>query len=101
MKSFFQRNVLVIGGTGLIGRQVVDILCGFGAKVKIVSLDKIKVNEQAEHVFGDITNFEFCKNITKDIDFVFHLAGIKGSIEVTKKKPASFFVPLLMMNTNI
>ena len=101
LKSFVGRNVVVIGGTGLIGRQVVDILCGFSAKVKIVSLDKIKVNEQAEHVFGDITNFEFCKDITKDIDFVFHLAGIKGSIEVTKKKPASFFVPLLMMNTNI
>ncbi|NQU77352.1 hypothetical protein HQ544_01505, partial [Candidatus Falkowbacteria bacterium] len=64
LKSFVGRNVVVIGGTGLIGRQVVDKLCGFGAKVKIVSLDKIKVNEQAEHVFGDITNFEFCKDIT-------------------------------------
>ncbi|MFC1489032.1 NAD-dependent epimerase/dehydratase family protein, partial [Thermodesulfobacteriota bacterium] len=34
-------------------------------------------------------------------DFIFHIAGIKGSIEVTKSKPASFFVPLIMMNTNI
>jgi len=101
LKNFAGRNVLVTGGTGLIGRQIVDILCDASAKVKVVSLDKIKVNEQAEHIFGDITNFEFCKDITKDIDFVFHLAGIKGSIEVTKKKPASFFVPLLMMNTNI
>ncbi|MBA7574012.1 GDP-L-fucose synthase [subsurface metagenome] len=101
LKSFVRESVMVTGGTGLIGRQIVDILCDAGAKVKVVSLDKIKVNEKAEHVFGDITNFEFCKEITKDIDFVFHLAGIKGSIEVTKKKPASFFVPLLMMNTNI
>ena len=101
LKSFAGRNVLVTGGTGLIGRQIVDILCNVGAKVKIVSLDKIKVNEQAEHVFGDLTSFEFCKDITKDMDFVFHVAGIKGSIEVTKAKPASFFVPLLMMNTNV
>jgi GDP-L-fucose synthase len=35
------------------------------------------------------------------MDYVFHIAGIKGSIEVTKSKPASFFVPLLMFNTNI
>ena len=35
------------------------------------------------------------------MDFVFHLAGIKGSIEVTQSKPASFFVPLLMFNTNV
>jgi len=101
LKKFVEKSIVVTGGTGLIGRQVVDILCGFGAKVKILSLDKIKVNEQAEHIFGDLTSFEFCKEITQGTDFVFHLAGIKGSIEVTKKKPASFFVPLLMMNTNI
>jgi GDP-L-fucose synthase len=35
------------------------------------------------------------------MDFVFHLAGIKGSIDVTLSKPASFFVPILMMNTNM
>jgi len=101
LDSFKGKNVLVTGGTGLIGRQVVDILCGAGADVKIVSLDRIVVDKRAEHVYGDLTSFEFCKNITRGMDFVFHIAGIKGSIEVTKAKPASFFVPLLMMNTNI
>jgi GDP-L-fucose synthase len=71
------------------------------ANVKIASLDRVKVSEKAEHIFGDLTNFEFCKQLTKGIDYAFHLAGIKGSIEVTKSKPASFFVPLLMMNTNM
>lgn len=101
LEKFYRKNVLVTGGTGLIGRQVVDILCEAGAKVKIVSLDRIRVSEKAEHVLGDLTSFEFCKDITKDMDFVFHVAGIKGSIEVTKTKPASHFVPLLMMNTNV
>ena len=101
VKSFSGKNVLVTGGTGLIGRQIVDILCNIDARVKIVSLDRVKVNDQAEHVLGDLTSFEFCKNITKGMDFVFHLAGIKGSVEVTRAKPASFFVPLLMMNTNV
>jgi GDP-L-fucose synthase len=101
IETFRNCNVLITGGTGLIGRQVVDILCDAEAKVQIVTLDKIKVNEKAMHILGDLTDFNFCKDITKDIDFVFHIAGIKGSIEVTKAKPASFFVPLLMMNTNI
>ncbi len=35
------------------------------------------------------------------MDYVFHVAGIKGSIDVTKAKPASFFVPMLMFNTNV
>lgn len=101
LRSFASKNVLVTGGTGLIGRQIVDILCAAGAHVKIVSMDRIKVSEEAEHVLGDLTSLEFCREITKDMDFVFHVAGIKGSVEVTKAKPASFFVPLLMMNTNV
>jgi len=101
LKSFAGKNVVVTGGTGLIGREVVKMLDRADANVKIASLDRVKVSEKAEHIFGDLTNFEFCKQLTKGIDYAFHLAGIKGSIEVTKSKPASFFVPLLMMNTNM
>lgn len=101
LQSFVGKNVLITGGTGLIGRQVVDILYNAGAYIKIVSLDKVTVNQQVEHILGDLSNFEFCKDISRDMDFVFHMAGIKGSVEVTKAKPASFFVPLLMMNTNM
>jgi len=101
LKSFEGKNCLITGGTGLIGRQIVNILCASGAKVKIISLDKVNVNEKAEHIIGDLTEFNFCKEATKGIDFVFHVAGIKGSIEVTKSKPASFFVPLIMFNTNV
>ena len=101
LRSFLGRNILVTGGTGLIGRQLVDILCNGGARVKIVSLDEIKVNDQAEHIFGDLTSFEFCRDMTKGVDFVFNVAGMKGSVEAVKSKPASFFVPFLMMNTNM
>lgn len=100
-KELAGKKCLVTGGTGLIGREVVELLIKFGAKVKIVSLDRININEEAEHVYGDLTNLEFCLDKTKNIDYVFHLAGIKGSIEVTKSRPASFFVPMIMMNTNI
>lgn len=102
-EEFEGKNVLVTGGTGLIGRQVVDILCNIlcNIHVKIVSLDNIKINNKAEHIIGDITDFKFCKDITKDVDYVFHLAGIKGSADISEKKLASHFVPILMMNTNM
>ncbi len=101
LKSFNRANVLITGGTGLIGRQVVDILAGAGARVKVVSLDKIKLDARAEYVYGDLTDLSFCKDVTRDMDHVFHMAGIKGSIEVTKTKPSSHFVPALMFNTNV
>lgn len=101
LNSFAGKNVLVTGGTGLIGRQVVKILCDADTNVRIVSLDHFIIDDRAEHLMKDLTEFSLCRELTKDMDFVFHLAGIKGSIEVTKSKPASFFVPLLMFNTNI
>ena len=101
LQSFDKKNVLVTGGTGLIGRQVVHILCESGANVKIVSLDSVNINKKAQHVIGDLTRLGFCLEITKDIDFVFHLAGIKGSMGVSATKLASHFVPTLMFNTNV
>ena len=98
---FANKNILVTGGTGLIGRQIVNLLCDAGSNVKVVSLDDINVDDRAEHVKADLTDFCICKDITSDMDYVFNVAGIKGSIEVTKSKPSSFFVPLLMMNTNV
>ena len=64
LENFKGKNALVTGGTGMIGRQVVDILCGVGANVKIVSLDKINVDSRVQHIFGDLTNFDFCKEIS-------------------------------------
>jgi GDP-L-fucose synthase len=101
LRHFSGANVLVTGGTGMIGRQIVDILCAAEANVRVVSLDRIVTNEKAEQLYGDLTDLALCREVTSDMDFVFHVAGIKGSIEVTKARPASFFVPLLMFNTNV
>lgn len=101
LQSFTGKNVVITGGTGMIGREIVQHLCDAGAHVKVVSLDQIKVHENADHVYGDLTDLNVCLDVTKDMDYVFHVAGIKGSIDVTKSKPASFFVPLLMFNTNV
>ena len=98
---FAGKRCLITGGTGLIGREIARTLVDYGARVRIVSLDRFSVNPSVEHVFGDLTDLSVCLEQTADIDFVFHIAGIKGSIEVTKSRPASFFVPLLMFNTNL
>ena len=101
LRSFSGSSALVTGGTGLIGRQVVDMLVNAGARVRIVSLDQIAVNDRAEHLLGDLTSVELCKEVTKGMDFVFHLAGIKGSAKVSQTHLASHFVPTMMFNVNV
>jgi len=98
---FVGKKTLVTGGTGLIGRAIVKYLCDAGANVTSVSLDNLNTDSRAHHLNLDLTQFSNCLQLTDGIDYVFHVAGIKGSIEVTKSKPANFFVPLLMFNTNV
>lgn len=98
---FKSKNCLVTGGTGMIGREIAKILVEAGANVRVISLDKLKVHDKIDHVYGDLTDFNVCKEQTKDMDCVFHVAGIKGSVKVTVEQPASFFVPLMMFNTNV
>lgn len=101
LKCFARKNILITGGTGMIGRQVVAILEGIGANIKILSLDRIKVSDTAEHILGDLTDLNICKEVSRDMDFVFHLAGIQGTAKTSREKLASHFVPNLMMNANI
>ena len=101
LDSFKNKRCLVTGGTGLIGRQVVEIIASAGAEVTVASLDNLKLNSAATYRTVDLTDITACRQLVSGQDFVFHLAGIKGSVEVTRRYPASFYVPLVLMNTNI
>jgi len=101
LKEFYKKNVLITGGSGLIGRQVVEQLVDAQACIRSVSLDNIIVNEKAENIVGDLMNMEFCKEIVRDMDYIFHIAGIQGTVQTSSTGIASHFVPTLMMNTNL
>ena len=99
---YANKKVLVTGGTGLIGRPLVEMLINAGAMVRVVSLDdSSRADPRAEFMRADLTRFDNCIEACKGMDFIFHLAGIKGSPKMTKEKPASFFVPTILFNTNM
>ena len=98
-KIFKNKKVIITGGTGLIGRQLTRILQSMEAKITVVSLDKYSTEKRVKYIVGDLSDFSFCKSVTKNQDFAFHLAEIKDTLKTTIEKPASFYVPLVMMNT--
>jgi GDP-L-fucose synthase len=100
LNSFKNKDVVVTGGTGLIGRQVVNLLLSASANVRVISLDKINLSDKVDYIYGDLTDFSFCKDAISGAETVFHLAGIKGSAGVSSSHLASHFVPTLMFNTN-
>ncbi|MCH7552043.1 NAD-dependent epimerase/dehydratase family protein [Patescibacteria group bacterium] len=101
--SFYEnKKILVTGGTGLIGRPLVEMLIAQGAKVRIASLDDpSRAHPDAEFMQVDLTDMNNCLKACEGMDMVFHLAGIKGSPKMTQEKPASFFVPTILFNTNM
>ena len=101
LSEFQGKQVLVTGGTGMIGRHVVKLLADAGAEVAVVSLDKIRPDPRAEYLYEDLTHFEVCKNLCRRRHFVFHLAGVKASMHISATMVASHFVPTMMMNTNV
>lgn len=102
MNIYKDKKILVTGGTGLIGRPLVEMLIKKGAKVRIASLDNpSRAHPRAEFKKVNLTRFENCLRVCEGMDFVFHLTGIKGSPAMTAKKPASFFVPIITFNTNM
>jgi GDP-L-fucose synthase len=99
---FKGKRVLVTGGTGMIGRYLVQLLLDRGANVRIASLDDpSRAHTDAEFIQTNLMDIQNCLKVCDNIDYVFHLAGIKGSPAMTKQKPASFFVPTISFSINM
>lgn len=96
-----KKRVLVTGGTGMLGEQLVNLLLNKGAKVTIVSLDSPdrNCNSDAEFIQADLRYFDNCLKATKNQDIVIAAAGTKGSPVLTRDKPYNFLVPMLMYQT--
>lgn len=102
MSFYKDKSVLVTGGTGLIGRPLVEMLLQQGAKVTVVSLDDPSRAPQGV-IFkrADLREFSNCLEICQGQEIVFQLAGVKGSPAMTAKRPASFFVPTITFSINM
>jgi len=94
------KNVLVTGGTGMIGRYLVDKLLEKNCNVTVTSLDNPDdLPNEVEFIKLDLTILENCMKACSGQDYIFNLVGIKGSPKMSREKPASFMVPMLMFNT--
>ena len=79
IKYYKNKNILITGGTGLIGMPLAQMLIDQGAKILIVSLDKKQNSKENLSLLKDLRELKNCLQICKNQEIVFHLAGIKGS----------------------
>ena len=102
MNIFKNQKILITGGTGMVGIALTNLLLELEAKITVVTLDDFNpFDERVECIKKDLRYFQNCLDVCKDKDYIFHLAGIKGSPQVALKQPASFFVPTVLFNTSL
>ena len=117
--------ILITGSTGKIGHHLVDELIKRGEDVRVLVrnkqkiIDKMKIlPENLDIVEGDVTDIDSLKDITKDVDTIFHLAavvdyraskekmhsvnvlGTKNMLEVSKGKRFIFMSSTSVLGSN-
>lgn len=104
-KGFFEgKRVLVIGGTGTIGKSIVKNVMKDNPKVvRILSRDEYKQFVMAQDfeglrnirfLIGDVRDYERVLRAMQDVDYVFHTAAMK-------QVPACEYDPYEAVKTNV
>ena len=97
-------RALITGADGFIGSHLTELLVREGYAVKALSqynsfnywgwLEDIECRSDIEILSGDVRDPHYCKQITKDVDVVFHLAALIAI-------PYSYVAPDSYVDTNV
>jgi GDP-L-fucose synthase len=87
------KKILVTGGAGFLGKQVVDQLIQHGAKLENISIPRSRQQ--------DLRQLSACQEVVQNQDIIIHLAAHVGGIGLNREKPAELFYDNLMMGTQL
>lgn len=98
------KTVLVTGADGFIGSHLTEHLMRMGCNVRALSyynsfnnwgwLENIECLDEIEVLSGDVRDANYCREITKGVDVIFHLAALIAI-------PYSYQAPESYVDTNI
>ena len=93
MIDLSQKKILVTGGAGFLGQQVIQQLIQAGAQFENIAVPRSSN--------CDLRQLEACQKAVQGQDIVIHLAAHVGGIGLNREKPAELFYDNLMMGTQL
>ncbi len=100
MSYFKNKEILVAGGAGFVGSNLIKKLLELGANIRASWHKKPPQieDERIEYVQVDLTKKEDCLRVVQDMDYVFMCAANTSGAAVMEKTPLVHVTPNVIMN---
>jgi len=100
---FKGKNVLVAGGTGFVGVNMINRLLSTGANVRATLHKKEAkiIDKRIDYIKADLLVMDDCKRAVRDMDYVFHCAANTSGAAVMASTPLVHVTPNIIMNAQM
>jgi len=97
---FKNSKVLVTGGSGFIGINLIKRLLTEGANIRATLHTKgpVIIDDRIEYIKGDLRLEEFCAEVVDGVDYVFMCAANTSGAKVMSATPLVHLTPNILMN---
>ena len=101
IKYFKSKKILVAGGSGFIGKNLINKLLSYGANVTATTYSNNLTIKDVKSIKVDLRNPEDCNDCCKNIDLVFMCAANSSGAKIIEEKPLDHLTPNILMNLNM
>ena len=100
---FKGKNVLVAGGTGFVGANLINRMLSLGANVRATlhRRDAVIADSRIEYVKADLLAMDDCRRVVQDMDYVFLCAANTSGAAVIASTPLVHVTPNIIMNSQM